>query len=232
MGWLEEVFADVYGALIAGPVLALDFQELVYDNSNLDEDDGDHPVGAIRPFIYTDTLERIQDKNGPVFPKSAQALANKWQAATKKRGKIKHFRPKKGGMDGIVTLDEARAHLHEIIEIILKLLQPMQATPWSNDSDNTDTALYGSFREDILGELERTPLTFQSQPPESDMESVTLNLENNTIEWTEGKPLVKWFSLFADAHQRNLTLLPETWSTLLEGSGWAVGGPEGDPNPG
>lgn len=234
MGWLEEVFADVYGALIAGPVLALDFQELVYDNPNLDEDDGDHPVGAIRPCIYIDTLDRIQGKNGKLYPKSPQALSDKWEAATKKRIKISHFRPKKGSMDGTVSLDKAREHLHEAIELILELLQPVQTAQqdkaWSLDNDDPNTTLYQTFREEILNELSDTPPIFQSRPPESDLNDIIANTDDNTIEWTEGKPLVKWFSFFTEAPD-DLTLLPETWSTLLEGGGWAAGGPESDGNP-
>lgn len=235
MGWLEEVFADVYGALIAGPVLALDFQELIYENSDLEEDDGEHPVGAIRPFVYTDTLAMIKDKHGePKYVNSAKELEKKWENARKKRDKMDSFHPKKAGPDAAVSLDDARSHLHEVIEVILELLQPMEAVrqdeAWSADNPNPDIYLYQTFRDEVLTQPDGTPPTFQSEPPGSGLEEVTL-VDDNIITWEEGKPLVKWFSFFAEAQAHALTLLPETWSTLLEGSGWAAGGPEGDSDP-
>lgn len=235
MGWLEELFADVYGTLIAGPVLALDFQELIYDNPDLEEDDGEHPVGAIRPFLYTDTLVKIKDKNGePKYVNSAKELEKKWENARKKRDKIDSFHPKKAGPGAAVSLDDARSHLHEVIEVILELLQPMEAArqdeAWSADSADPDINLYQTFRDEVLTQPSGTPPTFQSQPEGNGLEEVT-DVGNNTIAWEEGKPLVKWFSFFAEASEHKLTLLPETWNNLLVGGGWAAGGPEGDAEP-
>lgn len=58
--WQEEVFADVCGALIGGPVMAFDFQELMkrYERSfflGVDQTD-DHPFPFLRPLIYTYAL--------------------------------------------------------------------------------------------------------------------------------------------------------------------------------
>jgi hypothetical protein len=236
MAWLEEVFADIYGAMIAGPVLALDFQELIYDNPDLEEDDGEHPVGASRPFVYIDALKRIKDKDGKLkYAHSPSALEEKWKASREKRDKMDSFRPKKGDTSAAVSLDEARLDLHEVIEAILELLQPMEAArqdeTWSADSADPDINLYQTFRDEVLTQPNGTPPTFQSKPPGSGLEEVTL-VDDNIIAWEEGKPLVKWFSFFAEASEHSLTLLPETWNNLLVGGGWAAGGPEGDPNPG
>ena len=236
MAWLEEIFADVYGTLIAGPVLALDFQELIYDNPNLDEDDGEHPVGAIRPFIYTDTLSKIKDKRGkPKYANSPTKLEQKWKNSRARRGKIKRFRPQKAAQNEPVLLEDARAHLDEVITLILDILQSIEAeqydTAWSADSISPDASLYQTFRDEILKKLRDTAPTFQVQPQGIGLETVTAG-ENNTITWEEGKSLAKWFSLFVDAPTTyGLTLLPETWRTLLEGGGWAAGGPdtEGEP---
>ncbi len=56
--WAEEIFADVYGCLIAGEQITRDFQDLLleYDQQSFIKDDGDHPVPAIRPYIYTSVL--------------------------------------------------------------------------------------------------------------------------------------------------------------------------------
>ena len=43
---------------IAGPITGFTIQDILLDNlpSGLVEDDGVHPVGVIRPFIYTELL--------------------------------------------------------------------------------------------------------------------------------------------------------------------------------
>jgi hypothetical protein len=58
--WLEELFADAYGALIAGPVMALDFQDLALHNSceEFTTSDNDHPVPILRPDIYLRVLNQ------------------------------------------------------------------------------------------------------------------------------------------------------------------------------
>lgn len=67
--WLEEMFADIYGCLVAGPVIALDFQDLQLDDpleeffdANKDKED---PVPIVRPDIYNKILAlRTNSKAG------------------------------------------------------------------------------------------------------------------------------------------------------------------------
>src|SRR5438105_167252 len=56
--WFEETFADIYGCLIAGPIIALDFQDISLQHSKLDfvKGDDDHPTPILRPYIYTKVL--------------------------------------------------------------------------------------------------------------------------------------------------------------------------------
>lgn len=58
--WIEEIFADVFGCLMGGPLIALDFQDmaLVTSAEEFAKDDQEHPVPAIRPMIYIKTLEK------------------------------------------------------------------------------------------------------------------------------------------------------------------------------
>jgi hypothetical protein len=46
--WLEEIFADVYSCIVAGPVVGLSGQDLHLDNlpAEFTEDDGEHPARA------------------------------------------------------------------------------------------------------------------------------------------------------------------------------------------
>ncbi len=54
----EELCADIYGCLIAGPVLAMDFEQLSLQNSQENFRSGDdvHPNAAIRPLLYCQIL--------------------------------------------------------------------------------------------------------------------------------------------------------------------------------
>lgn len=56
--WAEEVFADVYGARVAGPMIALDFQDMHLWMSDvaLHKNEGEHPPAALRPAVYIETL--------------------------------------------------------------------------------------------------------------------------------------------------------------------------------
>ncbi|MCA9917557.1 MAG: hypothetical protein KC445_06360 [Anaerolineales bacterium] len=59
--WMEEVFADAYGCLVAGAAMALDFQDLQIEKSPDDfiDDDGEHPAPLLRPYLYTAVLSYI-----------------------------------------------------------------------------------------------------------------------------------------------------------------------------
>ncbi|MBP7687713.1 MAG: hypothetical protein KA765_07390 [Thermoflexales bacterium] len=79
--WLEELFADAYGALIAGPVMALDFQDLALHSSCADftTSDNDHPVPILRPEIYSRVLSRAANDTQR-WADWAAALRQRWLA--------------------------------------------------------------------------------------------------------------------------------------------------------
>ncbi len=64
--WLEELFADAVGCLIAGPISILGFQELLTSSSpksleGHDQDDHAHPFPSLRPFVQTAFLRKMGD---------------------------------------------------------------------------------------------------------------------------------------------------------------------------
>lgn len=78
--WIEEVFADVYGSLIAGPLIAIDFQDLQLDDplkefatASIDFED---PVPIVRPDIYSKVLA-FADK--PDWSRMAGLLNDRWK---------------------------------------------------------------------------------------------------------------------------------------------------------
>ncbi len=91
--WLEELFADVYGALVAGPVMALDFQDLSLHNSceAFITSDEDHPVPILRPDIYSQALH-IAATDDNHWAAWAQALQQRWQQRRLRCGGSSNFK--------------------------------------------------------------------------------------------------------------------------------------------
>ena len=230
LGWLEEIFADVYGCLVAGPMLTLDFQELLSDNLSLFEDDGEHPVAAIRPFLYTDILRALKDEEQQLlFPNAPDRLDEKWQQLRALRENRQSFKPRRDQSGSEVQLDETRKLIKETANMILTALQPVlprQATEtWSGDSADPGTHLYQAFKTAVLDQLTDMPPRLLAMKDKAAQEALSCP---NDILWNPGDSSLEWFELFNSAQRNGLKLLPETWNTLLEGGGWAAGGPETD----
>lgn len=61
-GWIEETFADVYAALVAGPIAGNSLQDLLQRQGDdklqvIDEADR-HPTPVLRPYIYSQVMRR------------------------------------------------------------------------------------------------------------------------------------------------------------------------------
>ena len=79
--WLEEVFADICGALFAGPGYVISCQNLAAEQAKtLNDflaDDGEHPSLYIRPLITGRVLEEIIDQTGNMELKSLHVIITK-----------------------------------------------------------------------------------------------------------------------------------------------------------
>lgn len=78
--WVEEMFADMYGCVIVGPVIALDFQDLQMDDrleefadTTIDYED---PPPMLRPDTYSKVLAKSTDSQRP---RLAQFLHHRWK---------------------------------------------------------------------------------------------------------------------------------------------------------
>ena len=83
--WSEEIFADIYGCLIAGPYIsksAQDRQITGRSRPELLEDDGHHPLPAVRPQLFVDTL-KSQLVNEYEW---SEAFRKQWRERRRKRG--------------------------------------------------------------------------------------------------------------------------------------------------
>jgi len=87
--WLDEIFADVFGAYAAGPAFAFSCLLFRFDPSSADEEsDGKHPSYAKRAYVILQTLRRCNNeppckgKFGPAI----KLLQESWEAACQAAG--------------------------------------------------------------------------------------------------------------------------------------------------
>lgn len=126
--WAEEVFADTYGARTAGPMITVDFQELLIERDS-DQDftgnNGEHPTSFIRPEGYCTTLDAIGlnewadqmraawvEKRRRIVPDNAPLLLNHGQTVSHAEASAQLERMTQAANSLIpkVNFDAQRAH--------------------------------------------------------------------------------------------------------------------------
>ena len=138
--WQEEIFADVYGAMVAGPIMALDFQELMLEyilEQFLSEQD-DHASPALRPFIYTKVLEHRQD--GEIVGQ----LEKRWRDQLKARREDRAAKTLSVTQENMFaraltensTLENTNG-LNRVISKALAILDPVTKTNWTGGDIRT-----------------------------------------------------------------------------------------------
>lgn len=85
--WIEELFADIMGTMLAGPAYAVSALDIMEERgSDLDAltfDDGEHPIPYLRPLIVLTTLQWIAEKSDspPILDQLIQQLERRWAVA-------------------------------------------------------------------------------------------------------------------------------------------------------
>jgi hypothetical protein len=167
--WKEEIFADVYGCLIGGPVTGLSFQDLSLQSSRtpvvltpgeypygkFTEDDGVHPASVARPYVYTRVLGLIG------FGKSARLLNEAWEALSpvKETPTFSTRYSDTGGRENI-DVQLAKDEAYKIIDAIFKLLptKDLSKSSWSTDPNNgLRPELYQKFEETGINNVINNP---------------------------------------------------------------------------
>ena len=127
--WLEEIVADVFGCMIAGPSIAASMQDLSLQTriDEMGDNDGRHPAPVLRPYIYIDTLTQLGKFWGNVdLSEVANRLKTKWEG---------HFDPSWLQFANVhlpgdsntqsISVDEARTKINnEVIEQLIPLAKP------------------------------------------------------------------------------------------------------------
>lgn len=170
LAWEEEIFADIYAALVAGPAAAYALQALILTGrcDSLIEDDGDHPLDALRPQIMHTALRMMAEKGEANRRQSllatADALDAAWQEQLAARGAPAAFMP--AGGDSPVALAEAGSQLQALVEelaggALAALIADTEYTPWSIGADEAATAQGASLEQFVTT---HETLTVESLP--------------------------------------------------------------------
>lgn len=215
--WREEVFADVYGCLLAGPTMALDFQDLmlVKSRKRFVSGDGTHPVPALRPYIYSQVLESME------LGSWVEPLDKRWQACLSEREGSNKITTKEGVA---IPLQESRTAVAEVVRVIENQLSPQRRafdeSWWRTVYSGLEPpeegnwghlgALYEAF-EGCLGELPSERL-IKLTPVTDIWKEVTDKISERTV----GR---------GEIHEPR-------WVNMLRANGWATKGPNTMLDPG
>ncbi len=128
LGWLEELFADIYGTLVAGPASGWAMQTSLAsrtDDQTLGHDDGEHPSPYLRPFTHVHVLRRMAALEGahPAYQQELHDIADAQENAWRKRWPEA---AKLDAPDGRGRIELMVADLAGIVDAVLEV--PMSVT--------------------------------------------------------------------------------------------------------
>jgi hypothetical protein len=169
--WQEEIFADVYGALVARATITQSFQDMLFETSDeqLCADDGEHPTPVIRPEVYSYLLKRINYA-------LAEAMRLQWQQSVKARSAVLPmtrdnedvaFLVVQAQSDAapVLVIDDVRSVMNDVIDDVFNMLDAgqfnvdAQSFPREPDDFNqTGEALYRYFETQVANFVSAVPM--------------------------------------------------------------------------
>lgn len=247
--WLEELFADIYGCYVAGPVLALGSQDLQLQQSQKDfyTDDGDHPPPVLRPNIYAKGVCRagfpnwanLLEKNwndeqvgkrllrSKRFPKSTDAPGNEdYKYAFKLKDGENWMEVKtaislqSAQLDALLPVDCLIDH---IFKEIIAYMTISADNWWRVGVTDCDTAA-------TLEALPQLFADFEAKIEQFDLESkLTTPNEGIVMDCVPHKELLeRWLTVRGTSGAGPGSFDP-VWLPVFKAGGWATEGPEGNP---
>lgn len=217
--WIEEIFADVYGCLIGGPVIALDFQDIQLTSSleQFTRDDGEHPTPVLRPSIYTKAT-------GKRFtPQWGRKLDKHWQQASAHYGDLHEFTLCNGHSKLIEKAVSAGPDLADepvepmdiaIVEVLERLVKVKKIDWWHGYLENStrvDT-LYPAFANHLTSLAADLPSSL-----------TCIELDELYQEWLDEGEAARDNCL---SQGKSSDEVPPVWLPVLRAGGWATKGPQ------
>lgn len=120
--WCEEIFSDICGCIVAGPLVALSLLSILASRADAENQiaDGEHPTGTLRPFILKEILTILQELRADKyqFNEAAEGLIDSWKDIQSKFGQV--------ATEDTEKLDAIRPIIRVFARILLeaKLLHP------------------------------------------------------------------------------------------------------------
>jgi len=215
--WLTEVFADVYGCLIAGPVMAEDFQDLQKHTSREEfgRSDGYHPTPAIRPFIYHQVLNQAAGA-GSNWPQQAKVMWQNWLdfLSTDYGQSVQLLPEEKGKPAKVVPLNFFTALftlpdvVDDLVRIALDLLKDVKPGDWTDNTTSSD--LYDAFENTHFNTTVAKGVIHETVQP---------------FDWSQWKTKLEADSAAWIADIQRQPHVPDWWWLMMAG-GWAEIGPD------
>ena len=223
LNWIEEIFCDMYALMVAGPVIVLDFQDMLDDDmsSHFSEDTDKHPIPELRPFIQTNTLRRAKDENGNViYAHECDKLDDNWRSWL-----AKHPLQSSYSLRGVAQPMTGKAIVTAIEPLITAILEtvpsfvPDEREFAGMEGGDDISKLYDEFHSYTM--------------PDDDNELVNLFLDGNGTEAQLDQILDSYKGTPFLTHIRNVTkktpdkIDTAEWLQFLRSFGWSDEGPLG-----
>jgi len=235
LNWVEEIFADIYGCLVAGPVIARSFHEMqtVWSQEDFMKDDGEHPIGALRPYVYHQVL-----KHKGFSEPTRIALEKAWASYLAARQVGTTFLPDKS--DKPIEFSAAKAAMDQVIQLLMNdyylgSLFKANSQLGLKKADSTWAWAWDSLQENDSVDRLYENFTSRVNALSTDVAALVpeLVVEEQSVSKQRAKPILQKpgaTGLWSDtlkAYNQKLPMPPETWIPLLNANGWATEGPTG-----
>lgn len=228
--WAEEVFADVVGCLVGGPAAAESLLDMLWSQvgSRFTQDDGEHPVPAVRPDIYLRLLERgdLWADTADDMAAAAVALRAEWQRRLRLILDDEADSTSIVLGDVLMTLGELRTALNALVDGLLETIP----------SDSPVRGKGGPAKQQMRWSHARS--TPQKQF-ETDLPTLVATLDQQLAVYAKDPDLTSPYNyelqVARDLFDENLSWTatikePANWLRLVEYRGWSTFGPVGKPH--
>ncbi|MBC7814194.1 MAG: hypothetical protein H7175_23775 [Burkholderiales bacterium] len=236
--WIEEIFADVYGAMVCGSAGAHGIQ-LVENEASKDqfiEDDLEHPTPLVRPLIYNRVLQYRFWQTPPandddaVLPAAEQStmqlmtLMESWRTISAGRtdATLLKLLPDKDSEQELAISDIKKEMLYAVDGMLTGLFNgKMGAWLWDKDQGKMAT-----WPAEIANTLALEAVVSQAkaaleEPAGADLSSQSAPAPDAQV-WDNWK--TSWKQSYVVP---NGDVLPGKWLELLRSEAWTTEGPHG-----
>ena len=256
--WVEEIFADTYGCLVAGPVIALDFQDLqlatTFEEFKKDWKDKEDPVPLLRPDIYSKVLKYVEKKLGKdpreeFWKKTTTILYDLWKKRRADKLDLLDDYPLKDidftisnntiMLDEIMSVDpdnlDEEKELDKVIKNMLTQLNkafPIEKTGlWSGDLSHINAENHKQLYENFK-DFKRSLIKNQPQVPEKLNHYKPTHIVgegNERIVLESWKLWAKNNKLIKEGDLNKGRIEKKEWVKIFLASGWLTRGPVDNP---